>query len=90
MNLAIRAAGAVLQYLQETQPTALKLLTSLSTYSLDEFMTLDVATPPQPGTDRNNPQRRGTGLTLERIGPYRYPHGPAFDAPMGLANRCST
>ncbi|HMD90524.1 MAG TPA: DNA mismatch repair protein MutS [Anaerolineaceae bacterium] len=44
MNLAVRAAGAVLQYLQETHPTALKLLTSLSTYSLDEFMTLDVAT----------------------------------------------
>ena len=44
MNLAVRAAGAVLQYVQETQPTALKLLTSLSTYSLDEFMTLDVAT----------------------------------------------
>jgi DNA mismatch repair protein MutS len=44
MNLAIRAAGAVLQYLQETQPTALKLLNSISTYSLDEFMTLDAAT----------------------------------------------
>ncbi|WP_075074243.1 DNA mismatch repair protein MutS [Longilinea arvoryzae] len=41
---AIRAAGAVLQYLQETQPTALQLLNSLSTYSLNEFMTLDAAT----------------------------------------------
>ena len=38
------AAGAVVQYLQETQPAALKLLTSLSTYTLDEFMTLDAAT----------------------------------------------
>jgi DNA mismatch repair protein MutS len=44
MNTAVRAAGALLQYLEETQPAALKLLTSLSTYSLSEFMTLDAAT----------------------------------------------
>jgi len=44
LPLAVRAAGAVLQYLQETQPSALQLLNSLSTYSLDEFMTLDAAT----------------------------------------------
>ena len=41
---AIRAAGGILQYLNETQPAALKLLTRLSTYSLSEFMTLDAAT----------------------------------------------
>jgi DNA mismatch repair protein MutS len=41
---AIRASGALLQYLEETQPAALKLLTSLSTYNLSEFMTLDAAT----------------------------------------------
>ncbi|MBN1665682.1 MAG: DNA mismatch repair protein MutS [Anaerolineales bacterium] len=44
LALAIRAAGAVIQYLQETQPAALKLLAGLSTYSLAEFMTLDAAT----------------------------------------------
>ncbi len=44
MLLSIRAAGAILQYLQETQPAALKLLTSLATYSLNDFMTLDAAT----------------------------------------------
>ncbi|MEJ5200828.1 MAG: DNA mismatch repair protein MutS, partial [Anaerolineales bacterium] len=42
--LSIRAAGSILQYLQETQPAALSLLTSLSTYSLSEFMVLDAAT----------------------------------------------
>lgn len=42
--LATQAAGAVLQYLSETQPAALKLLGGVSTYSLDEFMTLDAAT----------------------------------------------
>lgn len=43
-SLAIRAAGAILQYLVETQPAALNLLEGLSTYSLSEFMTLDAAT----------------------------------------------
>ncbi len=43
-TLGLRAAGAILQYLKETQPAALKLLTGLSTYSLSEFMTLDAAT----------------------------------------------
>jgi len=42
--LAVRCAGAILQYLQETQPSALKLLTAISTYSLSEFMVLDAAT----------------------------------------------
>jgi DNA mismatch repair protein MutS len=44
MSLAVRAAGALVQYLQETQPEALSLLTNLATYSLNEFMTLDAAT----------------------------------------------
>ncbi|HZU86169.1 MAG TPA: DNA mismatch repair protein MutS [Anaerolineaceae bacterium] len=44
LSYAVRAAGAVLQYVQETQSTALRLLSGLVTYSLDEFMTLDAAT----------------------------------------------
>ncbi len=43
MELAIRACGALIQYLRETQPASLKLFTSLSTYTLDEFMNLDAA-----------------------------------------------
>jgi DNA mismatch repair protein MutS len=43
MPLAVRAAGGILQYLQETQPAALNLLTGLSTYSLEDFMILDAA-----------------------------------------------
>ncbi|MEX1247822.1 MAG: DNA mismatch repair protein MutS [Anaerolineales bacterium] len=39
--LATQAAGALLQYVQETQPSTLNLLTSLHSYSLGEFMTLD-------------------------------------------------
>ncbi len=41
---AIRAAGAIIQYLEQNRTDALKLLTGLSHYSLTEFMTLDAAT----------------------------------------------
>jgi DNA mismatch repair protein MutS len=44
LTLAIRAAGVILQYLQETQSNALKLLTRLHTYHISDFMTLDAAT----------------------------------------------
>ena len=42
--LALRAAGAIVQYLRETRPDAIHLLTGLRVYSLSEFMTLDAAT----------------------------------------------
>lgn len=42
--LAWRAAGAIVQYLETTQPAALGLLTGLRLYSLSEFMTLDSST----------------------------------------------
>ena len=38
------AAGVIIQYLQETQPAVLTLLTSLSVYSTADFMVLDSAT----------------------------------------------
>lgn len=44
LPLATRAAAAIIGYLNLTQPSALKLLTGLSTYTLDEFMALDAAT----------------------------------------------
>ena len=43
-SLAVRAAGAIIQYLKDTQPDSLALLTSLRSYSINEFMTLDAAT----------------------------------------------
>jgi DNA mismatch repair protein MutS len=42
--LIAAACAAILQYLQETQPAALSLLTGLSAYTLDDFMVLDAAT----------------------------------------------
>ncbi len=44
LSLSVRCAGAILQYLQDTQPSALKLLTRINTYSLSDFMVLDAAT----------------------------------------------
>jgi DNA mismatch repair protein MutS len=44
MPLAVRCAGAILQYLSETQPAAIKLLTRISAYTLSEFMVLDATT----------------------------------------------
>ncbi|HET6824127.1 MAG TPA: DNA mismatch repair protein MutS, partial [Anaerolineales bacterium] len=43
-GLSIRAAGAIIQYLKDTQPDSLTLLTKLRSYSINEFMTLDTAT----------------------------------------------
>ncbi len=42
--LAIRAAGAILQYLADTQKQTLPQITRLTVYSTDAFMTLDAAT----------------------------------------------
>lgn len=44
LSLAVQAAGAVLQYLQETQKTAATQIAGLSTYSTAAHMTLDAAT----------------------------------------------
>jgi DNA mismatch repair protein MutS len=44
MTLAVQTAGTILQYLTETQPAALMLLTNFSTYTTSEFMTLDAST----------------------------------------------
>jgi DNA mismatch repair protein MutS len=43
-GLAMRAAGVIIQYLRDTQPDSLTLLTKLRSYSINEFMTLDSAT----------------------------------------------
>lgn len=41
---AVQAAGAILQYLKDTQPSSLNLLSTISTYSTSEFMVLDSPT----------------------------------------------
>ncbi len=43
-SLSVRAAGAIIQYLQKNQPGSLKLLTGISSYTTEEFMVLDAST----------------------------------------------
>jgi DNA mismatch repair protein MutS len=63
--LAIRAAGAVLQYVQATQPDAAALLQDLRTYSLAEFMVLDEPTRRNLELDETlRGERRGSLLGL--------------------------
>jgi len=44
LPLAVQASGALLQYLAQTQRAKLAQLSSLRTYSTDQYMTLDAAT----------------------------------------------
>jgi DNA mismatch repair protein MutS len=57
MPAAIRAAGVIVQYLQEKQPGALQLLSEIATYSLSDFMVLDPAT--RRGLELTETLRRG-------------------------------
>jgi DNA mismatch repair protein MutS len=67
-SLPMRAAGAILQYLKETQPDSLSLLTKLRSYSINEFMTLDAATRRNLELDETlHGERKGSLLgTLDR------------------------
>ena len=44
LPLAIQTSGMILQYLEQTQPSAIALLKGLATYNTSEFMVLDAAT----------------------------------------------
>jgi DNA mismatch repair protein MutS len=67
-GLSIRAAGAIIQYLKDTQPDSLSLLTKLRSYSINEFMTLDSATRRNLELDETlRRERKGSLLgTLDR------------------------
>ncbi|GAI27670.1 unnamed protein product, partial [marine sediment metagenome] len=58
LPLAVRAAGAIIHYIQETQKGVLGQLTQLSTYSTDSFMALDVQT--QSNLELFHSSRSGT------------------------------
>ena len=44
LPLAIQTSGMILQYLEQTQPSAIALLKGLATYNTSEFMVLEAAT----------------------------------------------
>jgi DNA mismatch repair protein MutS len=61
-SLAVRSSGALVDYLQQSQESALALLTSLSRYSLSDFMLLDAETRRnlELTTTMRGDQRRGS------------------------------
>ena len=67
-GLSLRAAGAIIQYLKDTQPDSLSLLTSLRSYSINEFMTLDAATRRNLELEETIRQSSGQALRGERKG----------------------
>ena len=56
---ALRAAGAIVCYLRETQPSALRQLTEVRTYSTVQFMGLDAVT--RRNLELSEPIRLGSG-----------------------------
>jgi DNA mismatch repair protein MutS len=58
LPLAVRAAGGLLQYLRETQRSKLGQLSTLRTYSTEQFMILDAAT--RRNLELTQTLRRGT------------------------------
>jgi DNA mismatch repair protein MutS len=65
LPLAISAAGAIVQYLEETQKAGLDHLDSLSTYSTAEYMILDSATRRNLELTQTIRGRRGEGTLLD-------------------------
>ena len=67
LPLAIKAAGAIIHYVQETQKGALGQLARLATYSTDSFMALDEQTQNNLELFRNARSRTSDGSLLSVI-----------------------
>jgi len=75
LPLAVRAAGAVLQYLSETQKSTLRQLTALSTYSVESFMVLDPSTRRSLDLLSNSRSGGTSGSLLSVLDQTRSPMG---------------
>lgn len=73
--MAIRAAGAILAYLKETQAQSLKLLKDLRTYTLDDFMVLDAETRRNLELTETMRFGKAQGSLLEILDATRTPMG---------------
>ena len=67
LPLAVRAAGAIVQYIQETQKGVLGQLNRLSTYSTDSFMALDEQTQTNLELFRSSRSGAASGSLLSVI-----------------------
>ena len=75
LPLAIRAAGAILQYVGQTQKAALAQIATLSTYSTEAFMVLDEQTTNNLEVLRNGRTGSAEGAVLGAIDLTRTPMG---------------
>ncbi|MBM4443814.1 MAG: DNA mismatch repair protein MutS [Chloroflexi bacterium] len=75
LPLAIRAAGAIIRYLQENQKGALPLLTQLRTYSTEAYMLLDAQTRRNLELFQGSRQGTAAGSLLSVIGLTQTPMG---------------
>ncbi|NLE45940.1 MAG: DNA mismatch repair protein MutS [Chloroflexi bacterium] len=73
--LAIRAAGAIIYYLGETQKGALGHVTGLTTYSTAHFMALDAATRRNLELTETIRERKQRGSLLDVLDATRTPMG---------------
>ncbi|MEA3325787.1 MAG: DNA mismatch repair protein MutS [Chloroflexota bacterium] len=73
--MAIRTAGAILAYLEDTQRQSIKLLNSVSTYTLNEFMVLDAETRRNLELTETIRGRKTTGSLLAILDHTKTPMG---------------
>jgi len=73
--MAVRTAGAILAYLEDTQRQSLKLLNAVSTYTLDEFMVLDAETRRNLELTETIRGRKTTGSLLAILDYTKTPMG---------------
>ncbi|MDD5591540.1 MAG: DNA mismatch repair protein MutS, partial [Dehalococcoidales bacterium] len=75
LPLAVRAAGAIISYIRETQKGVLGQLTRLTTYSTDSFMALDAQTQKNLELFYSGREHKSDGSLLSVIDLTRTPMG---------------
>ncbi len=81
--LAIAACGVILQYLQATQPASLGQLTSLKSYYLNQFMTLDSVTRRNLEITETIRSADEKGIIAGNFGSHGLPNGKKTPTPVG-------
>ena len=80
---AIRAAGAILDYLTETQKSSLDHIDRLMPYRSSGTLEIDEATPPQPGNHPHAPRRPPRRLAAGGARPHGHGDGLAAAGRVG-------
>ena len=87
LPLAVRAAGAVVAYLRETQRDLVAQITSLETYSVEGYMTLDAHT--RRNLELFESGRGGGVQGIAALGARLHAHADGWAAAAPLAGRAA-